>query len=470
MEKFFRPESIAVIGASNSLFNLGATILKGLRRLDYKADTYAVNRKGEDVCGYKGVKSVTDISGPVDLAIIIIQAAHVPAVMQECGEKGIKHVIIESAGFSEEGDAGQAIQARVSAIAAQYGIRYMGPNCLGVLDAHAAFCCFFGSGEGTYADIFLNPGSVTYIVQSGGVGVLMMDSLMEDIAGINKVISIGNKADIDEADLLEFLEADPQTEVICMYLENVQQGRRLLEAAARVTKPVLVYKVGRTAEGARAAMSHTAGMANDDLIFERAMQQAGIIRAGRIGELHALPKVFTSMPLMKGRRVAVFTNSGAFGGIATDIVVEAGFEMARFPEDVQLAIRNSGQVYNSANPIDLGPELSAEAYIRIFDIMLGCDAVDGLVALPSVWQDFVIDALDELVNLCRRHDKPAVIYVPNGINRIIAIRKQRGLPLYESPEEAVRALQVSLLHYRCGARKCCGGTVYDQGGDSIRSV
>ncbi len=453
VEKFFSPQSVAVIGASASAFNLGGTICLSFRNLDFPEQVYAVNVRGEDVHGYPGYKTVLDIPDEVDLAIIIISARFVPQALRDCGTKGIMHVIIESAGFSEDGE--HDLQAQVDAVADEYGIRYMGPNCLGILDARQRFCCFFGAGGTSYADIFMRPGEVTYIVQSGGVGVLMMDELMRDVARINKVISIGNKGDIDEADLIEYLESDSSTSVICIYLENVRDGRKLLQAARQATKPILVYKVGRTAEGSKAAMSHTAGLANNDVVFGAACKQGGITRCRTIDELHALPKIFTAMPHLKGERIAVFTNSGAFGGIVTDLLVENGLQMARFPDEMQQRLKEAGQVYNSANPIDLGPELSTAAYVKIFDILLSANMVDGLLAVPSVWQDFVIDALIELVTLCRKYDKPAAIYLPNGTERAIQIRNEHELPIFLSPEEAARALHVSLQHYQALQRKAC---------------
>jgi acetyltransferase len=447
MDKFFNPSSVVVIGASNSAFNLGASICVVLKYLQFQGEIYVVNRKGEDVCDCPGYKSVLEIPNPVDLAVVITSAKAVPQIFKECGQKGINNIIIESAGFSEEGEAGQKMQDELDAIAVEYGIRYFGPNCLGVLNLDNKFCCFYGIVPGMYDKVFETPGSLSYIIQSGGIGALIIDSFQTDVVNIRKVVSIGNKADVDESDLLEYLAADQQTKLVGMYLENVQNGRKLMETAARIKKPILVFKVGRTTEGARAAMSHTAGMANNDIVFEEACRQSGIVRLKSVEELHTLPKIFTTMPPLTGKRIAIFTNSGAFGGITSDLLVENGFEIPRLSAETQARLQQTGKLFNAANPIDLGPAMDIKQFVDIFDILLASDEIDGLLPIPNVWQTVVIDAILELISLCKKYNKPAAIYVPNAIQRILELRTQYKIPIFESLEEAVRALTVSYQHH-----------------------
>ena len=446
MEKFFNPHSVAVIGASNSPFNLGATICNILKHIDFKGSVYAINRKGESIGDTPGFSSVLDIAEKVDLAVVIIAARHVPDTVRECGEKGIKNIIIQSAGFDEGGPDGKVLQKELDEVSRHYGIRYMGPNCLGVLNTYSKFCCFFGIVPGMYDDVFEKTGNVSYIIQSGGVGALIIDSLQAEVSKINKMVSIGNKADIDEADLIDYFK-DDNSSVIGMFLENVQCGRKLFEKAKEIDKPILVYKVGRTSEGAKAAMSHTAGMANNDAIFDSACKQAGMIRLSSISELYSLPKMFTSMPPLKGKRIAVFTNSGAFGGIAADFIISSGLEMAHLSGETEDKLRKTGQLFNASNPIDVGPGLSKQAFIDIFDILLSSGEIDGLLPIPNVWQDVVIDSIVEIVKLCQAYKKPAAIYIPNAPERIISIKNDRQIPVFESPEEAVRALEVSYSYH-----------------------
>ncbi len=453
MEKFFNPRSVVVVGASNSPFNLGATICNILQYLKFEGNLFAVNTRAEAVHGCPGYSSITEIGEPIELAIIITPSRVVPDFVRQCGEKGIKNIIIESAGFSEEGEEGSRLQEEVHTYAREHGIRFLGPNCLGVLDTRSRFCCFFGIIPGKYDDAFSNVGTISYVIQSGGVGALIMDSFQTDVTDVNKMVSIGNKEDVDEADLIDFFDRDPDTEVIGMYLESIKNGRKLLEAARKSQKPIMIFKVGRTSEGARAALSHTAGMANNDVIFENACRQAGIIRLKAISELYSLPKIFTSMPPLKGKRVAVFTNSGAFGGITADLLVDAGLSMARLNRETQEKLAKTGKLYNVANPVDLGPTIAKQTFIDIFDILLSSEEVDGLLPVPNVWQQVVIDAIMELEKMCRHYGKPAAIYIPNAADRIIQIRNANRISVFESPEEAVRALTVSYQHYRYSMKK-----------------
>jgi len=448
MECFFDPKSVAVIGASNASLNLGATICNMLKDyLQYTGAVYAVNSKGEPVNGYPGYASVLDLPEAPDLAVIIVAARNVPGIIRDCATKGIKRMVIESAGFSEGGKPGEAMQREIDEIARAHGIRIMGPNCLGTLSTHNKFCCFYGVNPSLVEmkQIFESPGSMSYIIQSGGVAVLVMESLYYDLVGVNKVVSIGNKCDVDEADLINYFQKD-ETEVIGIYLENLTYGRKLMQAARKSRKPVLIYKVGKTEEGAAAAMSHTAGMANNDSIFDSACRQAGIIRLQSVDELHSLPKIFTEMPLLKGKQIAAFTNSGAFGSIAADLLTEAGLEMARLAPQTQERLKKAGQIFNIKNPVDIGPA-PPQTYLDIFEILLSADEVDGLLPLLSVWQPFVIDCLLELLKMCKHYDKPAAIYTPNAAAKSIAIRAKYRIPIFETTGQAVRALSVSQMYY-----------------------
>jgi acyl-CoA synthetase (NDP forming) len=445
MDTFFNPRSVAVIGASNSPFNLGATICRSMNEYSkWEGLVYAVNRKGEDVFGCKGYQAVTDIEGDVDLAVIITPARVVPEFVDQCAAKGIKRIIIESSGFSEGGEEGRAMQRQIDETAQANGIRIMGPNCLGVLNAENGFCCFYGVQPDNHHEFMgEESGSVSFIIQSGGIVVIVLESFTMDVVKASKIVSIGNKSDIDEADMLEYFEGDDSTQVIAMYLENIKQGRKFIDVARKMKKPVLVFKVGRTSEGARAAMSHTAGMANNDAVFDNACRQAGVIRVNSISELHSLPKMFTHMPPLKGKRIAVFTNSGAFGGITADLLVQSGLEMAKLSKETQEKLARTGQIFNASNPIDLGPALSMQTFLEIFDILLSSDEVDGLLPVPSLWHPMVIDAIVELVKKCHHYGKPAAIYTPNAVHKTVNYRNKYQVPLFESPEEAVRALKVS---------------------------
>ncbi len=448
MNTFFNPTSIVVVGASNSPFNLGATICRSLNEFSpFSAPVHAVNRKGEDVHGCPGHKSVMDVPGNPDLAVIITPAQVVPGFVKQCGEKGIRHIVIESSGFSEGGEMGKILQREIDDIRHAYGMRIMGPNCLGILNTENKFCCFYGVQKDNFDTFIQESGEISYIIQSGGIVVIVLESFMSDVVKAAKIVSIGNKSDIDESDMIEYFNTDEKTKVICMYMENIKDGRKFIKVARKVTKPILVFKVGKTSEGVRAAQSHTAGMANNDLIFENACKQAGVIRVNSISELHSLPKIFTHMPPLKGKRIAMFTNSGAFGGITADLLIQSGLEMAKLSLKTQERLSRTGQIFNVTNPIDLGPALSMQTFLEIFDILLSSDEVDGLLPVPSLWHPMVIEAIMELVKKCHEYGKPAAIYTPNAADKTISYRSKYNVPLFESPEEAVRALAVSNRQY-----------------------
>jgi acetyltransferase len=231
-----------------------------------------------------------------------------------------------------------------------------------------------------------------------------------------------------------------------MYLENIEHGRRLIEAAQSCEKPIMIFKSGRTGEGARAAMSPTAGMANNDRIFDAACRQSGIIRLKSISELHSMPKMFTAMPLLRGKNIAVITNSGAFGGIVADLLHDAGLSMVRLKPETMEKLASTGKLFNTSNPVDLGPAISPQTFHDIYEILLQAEEVDGLLPIPSVWKDFIIDTIADMNTMCQHYGKPAAVYTPNALWKTINIRSTHKLPIFESPEEAVRALEISLFH------------------------
>ncbi|HOO73393.1 MAG TPA: CoA-binding protein [Spirochaetota bacterium] len=453
MDNFFKPRSVMIIGASNTPGNLGAPICQSLASLGYHGTVMVVNRKGESVCGCPGYRSVSDVPSTVDLAVILAPAHTVPGIMRECGEKGIASVIIETAGFGELGDEGRRLQDEINRMAITYNIRFIGPNCIGTMDSHSRFTSFFGVRPGIFDELFKSPGETAIVTQSGGVGTLALRSLMTDVVSFSKIISIGNRADIDESDMISYLNNDPLTSVICMYLENIDKGRKLMQAASETRKPLMVFKAGTTIHGSRAAASHTAGMANNDIIFDSACRQAGIIRLKSVTELYSMPKMFITMPVLKGKRTVVITNTGAFGTILSDMLATSGMTPAVLSRSLQLAINNAGTVFNAANPIDLGPGMSGETFLTIFKLLLESDEVDGLVLAVNVWQQFIIDAIISMTELCRDYGKPAAIYTPNSIERILELRKKFSIPVFETPEEAVRALVLSHQYYQICLKK-----------------
>ncbi|MEE9911842.1 MAG: CoA-binding protein [Deltaproteobacteria bacterium] len=451
MDKFFNPSGVVVIGASNAAFNLGATICKTLKEdIAYQGQVFAVNRGGEEVHGAPGFTQVGDIEAPVDLAVILAPAAVVPGFVRDCGAKGIRNIVIESSGFSEQGNGGQKLQDEINDAARIYNMRIIGPNCLGILDNHKAFCCLYGANELVKKTVE-KPGAVSYVIQSGGIGGLVVERIMEDLPGVNKMVCIGNKSDVDESDFIDYFNTD-NTKVIALYLENVQHGNKLMSAAMRTKKPILVFKSGRSEAGSAACVSHTAGLANNDAVFDGACKQAGIIRLQSAEELHALPKMFTEMPLLRGKRIALFTNSGAFGTIGADLLADTDLVMAQFTAETREKLGRLPGVFNAGNPVDIGPALP-QIYLQIYDALLSDQNVDGLLNIVGIWRDYVADVMSNLIELCRRHHKPAALFSFNAMARVQAARAAKNLPLFATLEEAVRALVVSHQQFRYLTKK-----------------
>jgi acetyltransferase len=451
LDIFFNPSSVVVIGASNAASNLGSTICKVLGvDIGYPGRVYAVNRAGEDVYGAKGFQSLDDISEPIDLAVIITPAFVVPGFVRKCGEKGIQNIVIESAGFSEAGEEGKRLQREIDEAARLYSIRIIGPNCLGILDNHSRFCCLYGSNHLAPQSV-KHPGSVSYVVQSGGMAALLAGRLVEDVSGINKMVSLGNKSDLDEADFIDYFDTD-NTEVIGLYLESIGDGRKLMKSVRQTRKPVLVYKTGKSEAGSAAVLSHTAGMAQNDAVFDGACRQAGMIRLTAPEELYTLPKMLTEMPLLTGKRIAVFTNSGAFGTIGADLLADTDLVMAPFSAETKAKLEKLPGVFNAGNPVDIGPA-PPEVYLEIYSILLNAGEVDGILHMVSMWRDFVSDVMETLVGLCRTHQKPAALYAFSEMEILRKAQLEKRLPLFSAAQEAVRALTISYQQHQSMQKK-----------------
>ncbi len=316
---FLVPKSIAVVGASEKSGTVGKAITSNILN-GYTGAVYPITPSHESVFGKKAYKSVMDVPNSIDLALVVTPSKIVPTVMEECGKKGIKGAIIITAGFKEVGGEGEVLQKQVAEISKKYGIRIIGPNCLGVMNLSPQTMM-----NSTFLKITPKTGNVALISQSGAIcAALVEDAIAQDI-GFSAVLSIGNKVDMNETDLLAMLENDEQTKVIVMYLEDISNGRRFIDVCRRITKeskykkPVLVLKAGRTPEGARAAMSHTGALMGSDEVYDAIFKQAGAIRVDGMQELFDYAIAFAKQPL-PGDEVVIVTNAGGPGIISTDAI------------------------------------------------------------------------------------------------------------------------------------------------------
>jgi acetate---CoA ligase (ADP-forming) len=358
LDNFFKPKSIALIGASQDASSLGYNILNNLLKYGYAGKLYPVNLKAKTILNIPCYKSVKDIKGKVDLALIVVPAAIVKQVLIECGQKKIKGVIIISAGFKEVGRDGAALEKELLMIADNYKMRILGPNCLGLINPHLNMNASFAEG-------LPSRGNVSLISQSGAMAVAILDWAYQSKLGFSKVISIGNKADLSEIELLEYLAKDKSTQVILLYLESITDGRRFMEIASRisVTKPIIALKAGNSEASTQAILSHTGSLAGSLEAVNTAFSQCGVIRADSVEDLFDYATGFSLATVPKNNRVAIITNAGGLGIITTDALANSSLELAELSVKTKNLLKSKLPIACSVNnPVDLIGDAMVDRY------------------------------------------------------------------------------------------------------------
>ena len=449
MERIFEARSVAIIGVSEREGNLAKTILQNLIDWGYEGEIYCVNPKGGQALGYPLYTSVSEIPAAVDLGVIFVPAPAVPGIVDECGRAGITRLAIPSGGFEEFGGGGTSARDALVEAARRHSIRFVGPNCLTIINAHTNLCLPFVSVPSD-----LPRGGVSIVAQSGGIGLDFLARLRDENTGFAKFASIGNKTDLDEVDFLSYLGRDPDTRVICMYLEDVARGRELLETAAGIDKPILAYKANVEPLAMESAQSHTAALANDDAVLEGAFEQAGIIRVQRLAQLAGYAKVF-SLPPLRGNRVALVSPTGGILVLASDQCARRGFEFPGLPEALAEDIKENlrAGVINISNPLDLGDVHDADMRVYIVDRLMEQDFIDGVIMLlvtrltssgemAGNVRSLSKNILPDLEGLMKKHDKPIVFSMLSTGEVRINARRTAALPVFDDAEEAVDAAAV----------------------------
>ena len=444
MEYFFRPKSVAVIGASKDPKKDGNIIVNNLINSDFRGAIYPVNPTADEILGKKAFPSLKEIPGEVDLVVIIIPAKLCVGAMEDCARKGVKAVIIESMGFTEIGAAGKKIQDEIEAIARDAGIRVMGPNCTGIVSRDIA-TTFFPIRD-------VPRGNVVLIGQSGLLAAGMAsDIVVNQTLNINKICSIGNKCDVNENDLLEYFGDDAQTEVISMYLESIADGYNFVKIARRVTgrKPVIVLNGGRTEAGASAAMSHTGSIASNARIVDAALRQAGCTRADDFTELRDFAKVFSTQPLPRGNGVAVVTAAGSVGVVVSDLCEEHGLKLPRFCSQTVDALKGLfPENMPPSNPVDLWFAIEKLGMTKALEAALGAPlrdpAVDAAILLLAGFS-YTLEAVEKKVvqRIAGECGKPVIVCTLVGYNEQknrIVDEMGRDLPVFTSLISGVKAL------------------------------
>jgi len=447
---FFRPRGIAVIGASRRPGTIGWHIVDNLLRHGFQGAIFPVNPSTRVVHSIPAWRSVREIPGEVDLAVVAVPKESVLDVVEECGARGVPAVVVISAGFRESGEAGAARERALLKRVRELGMRLVGPNCMGVLNTDPTH-----SMNATFAPTMPPAGTVSFLSQSGALGVTILDYAAEYGIGIRHFISVGNKPDVSGNDLLEFWEGDPGTRVILMYLESFGNPRHFTRIARRVArkKPIIVVKSGRSVAGARAASSHTGSLAGKDSAVDALLAQCGVLRANSVEELFDLSMAFGSLPLPRGSRVAIVTNAGGPGIILADACEAEGLQVAEFSTETQDRLRRIVPEEASVrNPVDMIASATPHAYQEALEIALQDPGVDAAIAafVPPLGVRQT-DAATAIVNAARtRPDRPmlAVLMGREGLPAGRAELRAAGIPAYIFPESAARALGAMNRHAR----------------------
>lgn len=442
LDPLFRPRSIAVIGASRNSGTIGHQIVDNLVRHGFAGVIYPVNPNARAVHSFRAYPSVSEIPDEVDMAVVVVPKELVLSVVEACGEKGVKGVVVISAGFREVGGEGVQLEADLLRTVRQYGMRLVGPNCMGIMNTAAEV-----SMNATFAPSMPPRGATSFMSQSGAMGVTILDYAAEYGVGINQFISVGNKPDVSGNDLLEFWEDDPGTRVILMYLESFGNPRHFTPIARRVSrkKPIAVVKSGRSAAGALAASSHTGALAGADLAIDALLAQCGVLRANSIEELFDMAMALEHLPLPRGNRVAIVTNAGGPGIIIADACEYSGLEVVELSPETQARLRDVFPAEASVrNPVDMIASATGKSYEVALKMVLDDPRVDAAIAafVPPLGIRQTDVATSIVAAASNRHDKPvlAVLMGREGLPQGRAELKEAGIPGYIFPESAARAL------------------------------
>lgn len=449
LDPIFKPESVALIGATENPTSWSMGVMRRLVTTGYSGAVYPVNPHHEKIMGLKAYASVSQIPGQVDLAVIVIPAASVPGVIEDCVRKKVKGAVIITAGFAEAGDAGKALQDEMVGIARRGGVRIVGPNVNGIYSSVGQLNIPF--------DRLPQPGPIAFISHSGMFGGHLLRIAANKGYEISKFIPLGNQADLNAADYLAYLAQDGDTRVIVLYIEGFVQGRRFFNVAREAVKvkPIIIFKGGYTSTGARAALSHTASLSGSEEIFDALCRQAGLIRAREAIYAFDMAHALAYQPLPPGNRVAII-GSGGQGVVTADACASLGLEVPQLDSEAALRLKRYLPSHGllPQNPFDyLGGSMSAVDRAGLTELLIQLDYIDGIIAnIPNNWLQggsptelgkVAIDAAKMLAAIPMKYDKPIIAVSPQqveGKTASVDILKSAGIPIYLTPEECARAM------------------------------
>lgn len=439
LEMFFTPKSVAVVGAARQPGKLGFGVLNNLVQSGYPGTIYPINPNADEILGLQVYPSVLDTPGPVDLVVIVVPNKFVAQVMEECGQKGVKGAIIITSGFKEVGKEGAKLEREVMEIAERYGIRVIGPNCLGTITTHTPINASFASGTP-------EKGNIAFMSQSGALGAAVLDWAAAEEVGFSHFASLGNKADVNEIDLLQAWDEDENTKVIVIYMEGIERGPEFMRVAREVTrhKPVVVIKSGNTAAGSRAVSSHTGSLAGSAAAYDAAFEQAGLLRAESVEQMFDFSLAFAYQPPLKGKNIVIVTNAGGPGIMATDAIEKMGLTIATLEESTTAYLKSSLPAAASVhNPVDVMGDALADRYALALEAVVADNNVDGVLVLltPQVYTQ-IEETAEAISRVAEKSEKPIVACFI-GEQRVapgLKMLNRNRVPAYLFPERAVASL------------------------------
>ena len=449
LSKFFEPKSVAVIGASGTPHKPGNDVIRNILANEYKGKLYLVNPKGGEIHGIKVHRSIQGLPKGIDLAIIILPAEGNMLALKNCVDQGIEYFVLAAGGFSEVDEKGKTIQEEITRFIAETGIRVLGPNTSGHTSTpHNFTSSFFPLGK-------IPKGSISYINQTGNFATHTMRYIITgEHFGIARVIGLGNKLDVEESEVLEYLSEDPHTKATLMYLESIKYPKRFMEVAQKVTriKPVVLLKGGSTQEGVRAALAHTASLASDDKIVDGALKQAGVVRVFKYSQLFQVAKAISSMPLPQGNRVSFLAPSGAMLVVLTDLCRQhLGLDVPALEEPTRKRLQEISPSYiRMRNPVDIWPAAVVNgieyAYREGMKAVLKDPNIDAVVPILMLTEDTGVPPLDFIVELARKYPEKPIYVTFSGDKKYMdqakAFLEPKGVPTYPMIEEPLETLSV----------------------------
>jgi acetyl coenzyme A synthetase (ADP forming)-like protein len=446
LDHFFNPSSVAVVGASHNPGKIGYDILNNILRYGFRGSVYPINPKAQEILGCPAFSDLMSVPSQIDLAVIALPAPGVISAVEQCGKKKVDSVIIISAGFKEIGPEGARLEQDLAARARDLGVRVVGPNCLGVIDTASALNASFAAGMPL-------DGHIGFFSQSGAMCVAILDWALGENVGFSRFISLGNKMDLSETQIMLSMERDENTRVILGYLESIDDGPLFMKAARQVskTKPVIIIKSGTTSAGAKAASSHTGALAGSEHAYNAAFKQSGIIRAESMQSLFGYAMAFANQPLPKGPSLAIITNAGGPGILAADACEKSSLHLSPIRKETADKLRSflppTASVYN---PVDIIGDATAERYEKTLDVILRDNSIHSVLILlaPTAAQDPEAVARG-IVALAKDSDKP-IMTAFMGEKKVRGARRilqDHAIPSYDYPEDAIAGLD-AMLRYR----------------------